>query len=102
MKTRQYRKTKLGRLVVPVLTGACLLYFLGEAQTGRYGLEAKLELASLLERREATLKEVVREREKLEQRAKLLHDGALERDIIDEHVRRSLNLGAADEIVILR
>lgn len=102
METRQHRKSRLGRFVVPVLAGSCLFYFVGEVQTGRYGLDAKLELAAQIEARKAQLKEVSWEREKLEQRVSLLQDGKLERDIIDENVRRVLNLAADDEIVILR
>ena len=42
------------------------------------------------------------ERIQLERRVEMLNDGSLERDMLDEHARRSLNLALPDEIVIMR
>jgi cell division protein FtsB len=102
MRTRQKRTTRLGRLVVPTIALAFLGYLSLQAQSGRYGLDAKAELTSTLALREAELKRVTKEREAMEQRVRLLHDGTLERDMIDERARSRLNYGAEDEIVILR
>ena len=38
----------------------------------------------------------------LEQRVQLLHDGSLEKDMLDEQARRALNLAHPDELVIYR
>ena len=38
----------------------------------------------------------------MERRVQLLHDGTLEKDMLDEQARRALNLSQADEIVIMR
>ena len=37
----------------------------------------------------------------LEQRVRLMHDGTLEKDMLDEQARRALNLSQADEITIM-
>ncbi len=102
MRTKQRRKTKLGRLIVPAIASAFLAYFAMHVQGGQYGLDAKAELATILERKHAELATVTRERERMEIRVTLLHDGSLERDMIDERARRYLNVGAEDELLILR
>ena len=38
----------------------------------------------------------------MERRVQLLHDGTLEKDMLDEQARRALNLSQIDEIVIMR
>ena len=102
MRTKQRRKTRIGGLIVPVIAAMFLGYFALQAQTGRYGLDGRTEFATLLDRRTVELAEVTHEREALERRVTLLHDGTLERDMIDERARRALNVGTEDEIVILR
>ena len=37
----------------------------------------------------------------LERRVQLLHDGTLEKDMLDEQARSALNLSQADEITIM-
>ena len=102
MRTRQRHKRRLGGLAVPLVASAVLTYFALHVHTGQYGLEAKGEFAAELERRTEELAKVTRERERIERRVALLHDGSLERDMIDERARRYLNMGTEDEIVILR
>ena len=41
------------------------------------------------------------QRVELERRVQLLHDGTLEKDMLDEQARRALNLSHADEITIM-
>ncbi|NDV88150.1 septum formation initiator family protein [Aurantimonas aggregata] len=102
MRTIQKRPTQIGRLIVPAITASFLAYFAIHAQSGKYGLEARASLTRELAVRTAHLDELTREREALERRVQLLHDGTLERDMIDERARRSLNVAMEDEIVILR
>ncbi len=102
MRTRQRQKRRIGGLVVPVIASAILTYFALHVHTGQYGLEAKGEFSAELQRRTEELARVTRERERIERRVALLHDGSLERDMIDERARRYLNVGTEDEIVILR
>ena len=102
MRTIQKRKNYLGRLVVPAITASFLAYFVLHAHSGQYGIEAKADLARELADRSAKLDEVTVARERLEKRVQLLHDGTLERDMIDERARRALNVVSVDEIVILK
>lgn len=102
MRTRQYRETRMGRLIVPAVACSFLAYFAFHAQTGKYGLEAKTLLVHDLSDSQHRLDLLVAQRERLEKRVQLLHDGTLERDMIDERARQALNLSAPDEIIILK
>ncbi|KAB0682087.1 septum formation initiator family protein [Aureimonas leprariae] len=102
MLTRQYRKSKLAKLIVPAVTCSFLAYFAIHAQSGRYGLEAKQQLVQTLANSQGAYEKLRKQRERLEQRVQLLHDGTLDRDMIDERARQALNYSTADEVVILR
>jgi cell division protein FtsB len=102
MLTKQYRKSKLAKLVVPAVTCSFLAYFAIHAQSGRYGLEAKQHLVVALANSEAQYETLKRQRERLEKRVQLLHDGTLDRDMIDERARQALNYFAPDEVVIMK
>lgn len=102
MRTKQRRKTKMGRLIVPAITMSFLAYFAFHAQGGKYGLESKSVLAKDLVASQERYAKLVKQREGLERRVQLLHDGTLERDMIDERARRLLGFTAPDEITILR
>ena len=102
MWTRQRKKRNTGALIVPAVAAAFLSYFGFHAFHGEYGIYAKYRLeerVTALERRLATVRG---ERIKLEQRVQLLNDGSLEKDMLDEHARRSLNLALPNEVVIMR
>jgi cell division protein FtsB len=101
MHTKQKRRSRLSQLVVPAITLPCLAYFVFHAQSGRYGTEASVALKEELARKQAVYAEIVGTREALETRVRLLSDGTLERDMIDERARRSLNLSNDDEVTIL-
>lgn len=102
MRTRQHRETRIGRLIVPAIALSFLAYFAFHAQSGKYGLEAKTHLVQDLADSQDRLDKLSAQRERLEKRVQLLHDGTLERDMIDERARQALNLAAIDEITILR
>lgn len=102
MRTIQKRHSHMGRLIVPAITISFLAYFAVHAQSGRYGSKAEVTLTRELALRNAALEELAMRRQELEQRVQLLHDGTLERDMIDERARRALNVAMEDEIVILR
>ncbi|WP_279478610.1 septum formation initiator family protein [Aureimonas sp. SK2] len=101
MHTKQKRRSWLSRLVVPAITLPCLAYFVSHAQTGRYGTEASVALKEDLARKQIAYAELVEARQALETRVRLLSDGTLERDMIDERARRALNLSNEDEVTIL-
>ncbi|MBB3949858.1 FtsB family cell division protein [Aureimonas jatrophae] len=100
-QTRQYRRSPLRLLVVPAITLPCLGYFITHAESGRYGTEAGIQLRVELGAKQATLNSLLKQRSGIEKRVQLLSDGTLERDMIDERARRTLNTANADEIVIL-
>ncbi|MCQ8782594.1 FtsB family cell division protein [Mangrovibrevibacter kandeliae] len=102
MWTKQKKNRHTGRLIVPAVAASFLAYFAVHAKSGQYGIEAKAALEQDLATRQASLGRLVKERESLEKRVQLLHDGTLERDMLDEQARRALNMGTEDEIVILR
>ncbi len=101
MHTKQKRKSWISQLVVPAITLPCLAYFVFHAQSGRYGSEASIALRDELSRKQTEYAALVETREALETRVRLLSDGTLERDMIDERARRSLNLSNVDEVTIL-
>ena len=102
MRTRQHRNSKMGRLIVPAITLSFLAYFAFHAQSGKYGIESKQILTAELASTTARYDKLLNRREKLERRVQLLHDGTLERDMIDESARRLLGYTAPDEVTIMR
>ena len=69
---------------------------------GKYGLEAQGEMALKTVKLENKLASLRQKREKLAARVRLLKDGNIERDMLDEQARYKLNLLHRDEIVIMR
>ena len=102
MWTRQRKKRNTGALIVPAVTVAFLSYFGFHAFQGEYGIYSKYRLEERVAVLEARLTTVTEERAGIERRVQRLHDGTLEKDMLDEHARRALNLALPDEIVIMR
>lgn len=102
MWTRQRKKTRTGVLIVPAVTVAFLSYFGFHAFQGEYGIYAKYRLEERVAVLQGNLDTVQSERLRLERRVRLLHDGTMEKDMLDEHARRALNMALADEVVIMR
>ena len=100
MWTRQHRKRKHGRLVMPVLTALFVAYFGFHVVHGSFGLRAKDTFEVEKARLELALKTEREQREALERRIALLRDGSIERDMLDEKARSYLNMSRTDEIVI--
>ncbi len=101
MWTRQHKQTKTGRLIVPVLCAAFVAYFGFHAYHGEFGIDSKHRLQERKAGLEAQLASLKAERTELEKRVKLLHDGSLEKDMLDELARRALNLSKPDEIIVM-
>lgn len=79
-----------------------LAYFVHHAMTGRFGMESLARLDQETQRLEFELAAVTAQRQSLEARVLLLHDGTMERDMLDEQARYHLNMLASDEIAIMR
>jgi cell division protein FtsB len=102
MWTRQHKKRNTGRLILPAISAAFLAYFGFHAFHGEYGISSKYQLEARAVELRARLETVREERGELEGRVQLLHDGTLEKDMLDEQARRALNVSATDEITIMR
>ena len=102
MSTRQKRNTGLGKLVVPVFSILLSSYFVYHAQIGRYGWEAQKEMEERAIDLDYRLAAYRIERDQLEARVRLLRNGTIERDMLDEQARYHLNLLQDDEITIMK
>ncbi len=102
MWTRHYKQRNTGRLIVPAISALFLAYFGFHAYHGEYGIYSKYRYEAQAVALKAQLDATRQRRVDMERRVQLLHDGTLERDMLDEQARRALNLSQADEIVIMR
>lgn len=102
MWTRQHKKRNTGVLIVPAVATLFLSYFGYHAFQGEYGIYNKYRLQERVASLEGTLERVHDKRTRLEQRVQLLQDGTMDRDMLDEYIRRSLNFSLPDEVVIMR
>lgn len=85
---------------MPAITAAFLAYFGYHSIHGEYGLRATERFEQQKVQREQKLAVLVKKRKALEQQVKLLSDGSIERDMLDEEARSQLNVSRPDEIVI--
>jgi cell division protein FtsB len=101
MWTRHHKNRNTGRLIIPAVSALFLAYFGFHAYHGEFGIYSKYQL----EARELELKgefdTIKAQRIEFERRVQLLHDGTLEKDMLDEQARRALNLSQADEMTIM-
>ena len=102
MWTRQHKQRNTGRLIVPAVSAVFLAYFGFHAYHGEYGIYSKYRYEGEAVELQARLDSIKAERLEMERRVQLLHDGTLEKDMLDEQARRALNLSQPDEIVIMR
>lgn len=102
MWTRQHKQRNTGRLIVPGISALFLAYFGFHAYHGEFGIWSKYRYETAAAELQTELDTIQAKRIELERRVQLLHDGTLEKDMLDEQARRALNLSHADEIVIMR
>ena len=102
MWTRQRKRTNTGQFVVPALAIAFLAYFGFHAYHGEFGIYSKYKFEARLSKLSDELAALQRERNELERRVQLLHDGTLEKDMLDEQARKALNLSRLEEVTIIR
>jgi cell division protein FtsB len=101
MWTRQHKQRNTGRLIVPTLSAAFLAYFGFHAYHGEYGINSKYQLQARTAELQGQLDAVKAQRIELERRVQLLHDGTLEKDMLDEQARRALNVSLPDEVIVM-
>ena len=101
MWTRQRKRTRRSRLVLPALTAVCLAYFGFHALHGSFGLYSKEQLDVRKADLTGQLANLTRQRESLERQVALLQDGSIERDMLDEQARLQLNYSQKRDLTIL-
>ncbi|WFP74237.1 septum formation initiator family protein [Mesorhizobium sp. WSM4906] len=101
MWTRQHKQRNTGRLIVPSLCVLFLAYFGFHAYHGEFGIYSKYRLQAQAAELQAQLNTVKARRVDLERRVQLMHEGTLEKDMLDEQARKALNLSQPDEITIM-
>lgn len=102
MWTKHHKRRRTGALIVPAIAAMFLTYFGFHAFHGEYGIYNKYRLEERVAGLEAQLHDLTATRKALEQRVQLMHDGTLERDMLDEQARRALNVSLPREITIMR
>ena len=101
MWTRQHKKRNTGVLIVPALAIAFLSYFGFHALHGDFGIYSSYRLVDRAEQLQTRLAMLRSERTHLESRVLLLHDGTIEKDMLDEQARKGLNLSKPGEVTIM-
>jgi cell division protein FtsB len=101
MWTRHHKNRNTGRLILPAISALFLAYFGFHAYHGEFGIYSKYALEERTAELTAEFDRVKAERIEMERRVQLMHDGTLEKDMLDEQARRALNLSHADEITIM-
>ncbi len=102
MAIRSRKRSSLSRFIAPVATLIILGYFGFHAFNGQYGIRANIAMQKRIDRLEQRLADRTAFRNKLESRVALLREGTLEKDMVDEHVRKQLNMMREDEVVLFR
>ncbi len=100
MWTRQYRRKRWKGLILPVLTGLCLVYFSHHTVQGDYGTDAYVQHQEHLDRLRTELAALSARHAELEKRAVQLQDGTISRDMLDEMARRQLGVIGPNELII--
>jgi len=88
-------------LALYLVSGAAVSYFLFHAQHGARGLEARGTLQESLRAIEGELAALTAERKIWEQRLSLVRDEAVDRDLLDEHVRLVLGLTHKNDVIVM-
>ena len=101
MWTRHHKNRNTGRLIVPAIAVLFLAYFGFHAYHGEFGINSKYQLEAQTVALHAQLDAVKARRIELERRVRLMHEGSIEKDMLDEQARKALNLSQADEITIM-
>ncbi|UCI05784.1 FtsB family cell division protein [Mesorhizobium sp. B1-1-8] len=101
MWTRQHKQRNTGRLIIPSLCVLFLAYFGFHAYHGEFGIYSKYRLEAQAVELQAQLDAVKARRVEFERRVQLMHEGTLEKDMLDEQARKALNLSQPDEITIM-
>lgn len=100
MSTRQYRRSYLRPLVVPLLAVGFSGYFAWHGWHGSFGIEARRQLDREAVRLKSELDAIHAERATIERRVALLRSTSLESDMLDERAREILGFANAGEVAV--
>jgi cell division protein FtsB len=101
MWTRQHKQRNTGRLIIPALCAAFVTYFGYHAYHGEFGITSRYRLQAEAVDLQAQLDAIRARRIDMERRVRLMHDGTIAKDMLDEQARGALNLSRSDEITIM-
>ncbi|MCZ2328589.1 FtsB family cell division protein [Bartonella sp. F02] len=101
MWTKQKRRSIKTRFILPLMTIGVLSYFSYHMYHGEYGLYARSKINHQITALKKELHTVEAERVFIEKRISLLRDGHIEKDMLDEYVRKNLNFSKPNELTIL-
>ena len=101
MSARARKKLSPSRFIAPLATLMILGYFGFHATNGQYGTRAHISMKTQIIQLEQELAKRTKIRNTIEARVALLRKGSLERDMVDEQIRRQLNMVRPNEIVLI-
>ncbi|BBL53511.1 cell division protein [Bartonella quintana] len=101
MWTKQKPRSIKMRFVLPLMTVGVVSYFSYHIYHGQYGLYSCNEVNQHIVELEKELHKVEAERMFIEKRIFLLRNGHIEKDMLDEYVRKNLNFSKPNELTIL-
>ncbi|MBX4336213.1 FtsB family cell division protein [Bartonella raoultii] len=101
MWTKQKRRSIKTRFVLPLITVGVLSYFSYHIYHGEYGLYSRSEVNQHISELEQELYKVKTERIFFEKHIALLRNGHIEKDMLDEYIRKNLNFSRSNELTIL-
>jgi cell division protein FtsB len=101
MWTRQHKQRNTGRLIIPALSAVVLAYFGFHAYHGEYGIYSRYKLQVRTAELQGRLDAIKSRRVALERRVQLVHDGSLEKDMLDEQALRALGVAHPDEVIVM-
>ncbi|EJF89859.1 hypothetical protein ME3_00909 [Bartonella melophagi K-2C] len=101
MWTKQKRRSITARFILPFITVGVFSYFGYHIYHGDYGLSARSKIIQHITELKEELYKIEVERMSIEKRISLLRDGHIEKDMLDEYVRKNLNFSKPNELTIL-
>jgi len=102
MSTRQYKKSIVRPLIVPLIALGFSGYFAWHGWHGSFGIEARRKLDREIVELETAMAAVKAEKTDLERRVSLLRAQSLESDMLDERSREILGFARPGEVVVYK
>lgn len=101
MVVRRRFRAFLIPLILYVMTGSLVYFFLQQAESGNRGLEVKRQLKVEIAQLDSDLEKIRTERLDWERRIALLRDDQIDRDLLEERARIVLGRVHKNDLVII-